>query len=182
MKAVSLRNLFSLLSAFLVLSAFLLVSIMSVLRAFPAYARSGAEAPSKSTAKAVSSTDSSNVLSVSVNELKLEKDERVVEFKLFFNGAALTSLPRVPRCWSLTIHNFVNEQSGWNTTIDGAISVGTASLYADFFRNCAQVEITNQRFFDAKLEATATKDFQSYRKIIIPKEGITFTPLGSFKP
>jgi hypothetical protein len=107
------------------------------------------------------------VYTVSLRNLSVEQNERVVAFKVRLTAASIHSVPEVPIGWAYQISNSLNEHPPWNTVLDASIGVGNAALHPEFFQNFLIVEKYSGKWvadlkFNVEVELTVTVDFDNY--------------------
>ena len=69
----------------------------------------------------------SDVLKLSLSDIRLEKNERIAAFEITINSGRTESLPSLPMGWHLVIDN----DPSWTTSIQGVAIVGAAFINSD---------------------------------------------------
>ena len=114
---------------------------------------------------------------VSIPHLALPPGERVVGFSVRLKTAMVSSLPKIPWGWSITIDNDLS----WNTRVSGHIQVGVAAFEDEndasaFFRDFLVIErppkevSVRSQPFDLTIELMTTVDFDVTKHILLKKE------------
>jgi hypothetical protein len=104
-------------------------------------------------------------LSVSIPNLKLAANERIVGFEIHVQSGMIVQLPKVPAGWNLSIDN----DPSWDTTMSGSLLVGAAALDSNSLRNFLVVEA--EKGLAGRLpiafsgEVIVTSDFVAERRI-----------------
>lgn len=75
-------------------------------------------------------------LAISLNEIHIHSNERIVGFELHLKSARIVSMPKIPIGWSFSVDN----DPSWNTAVQGNILVGSAALDSGFFRRFLLIE------------------------------------------
>jgi hypothetical protein len=110
-------------------------------------------------------------LSISIRHLKLAPGERIVGVDLHLTSAMVSSIPKIPFGWNLTIDN----DPSWDTSFKGGIVVGAAALDEKDLRDFVIVEIDEKyNPFAMTGEVIVTSDFQSERRISLHMENLEF--------
>jgi|ERR1035438_165710 hypothetical protein len=117
---------------------------------------------------------SCQTVSVSLPHLPIQKNERVVGFKVEIQSGSIAKLPIVPYGWGITIDN----DPSWNTTINGEVAVGAAALNQDFFHHFLVVErekdAPQNAPFSLSGEIAVTSDFATERRIKVTMKDFAY--------
>jgi hypothetical protein len=108
---------------------------------------------------------------VSIPNLAISTDERIVGFEIHVKSGRIAQLPNVPIGWSLTVDN----DASWSTTLAGNVIVGAASLDPNFFQGFLVIEKEQTLGLPFKIDADimVTKDFSNYRHITLGMKRIS---------
>ena len=110
---------------------------------------------------------------VSILNLPVSANERVVGFELNIRAGGVASIPSVPMGWTLLIEN----SPSWHTRIKASLMVGSAALDNLFFGEF--LVIRKYEFMGLKFNVdgivVVTEDFQKERRIKLSMKDIGLT-------
>lgn len=120
---------------------------------------------------------------LSVRKLSLEREEKIIGFKLKMKGAYVYSVPIIPHDWTLSVGNFTHSDLPWNTVAVGAAGHDSSAVREDYFNNFVviggykPVTGTPEMFprFDLELEITTEIDHVERKTLLRPKD-LIYTP------
>ena len=112
--------------------------------------------------------------------IALRSGERIVAFSLKFKSATVCSVATVPKNWSFSVDNSLDESPPWTTTVDGTTGVASASLSPVFFNDFIRFEKSAKpvsKPFGAQLTIFASQDFATDREIVVPMSKLIISPV-----
>ncbi|MFA6212376.1 MAG: hypothetical protein WCT03_22280 [Candidatus Obscuribacterales bacterium] len=77
---------------------------------------------------------------ISIKNLRLNKSEKIVSFKLALRGAWIYSIKSTPKEWGLTVANHTKEAGRCDSSVFGNTIVGAGALDASYFRDFVLVK------------------------------------------
>ena len=119
---------------------------------------------------------SAQIWSISIKNIQLDRDERIVGFELKVTSGGICSLKSIPMGWNIQIDN----DASWNTNMKGEIEVGSAALNQDFFKDFAVIKKAPQEDppFDVEMVLITTRDFEKEKRYSLKKEKFIFRSLS----
>jgi hypothetical protein len=105
---------------------------------------------------------SGQILSLSIKNIQLDANERIVGFELKVISGGIRSIGHTPMGWSIQIDN----DASWNTVMKGNVEVGSAALDAAFFKDFVMIEKAPQTEppFNIEMILITTTDFKKEKR------------------
>lgn len=109
---------------------------------------------------------------ISIKNLRLNKSEKIVSFKLALRGAWIYSLKSTPKEWGLTVANHTKEAGRCDSSVFGNTIVGAGALDASYFRDFVSVKSqdnnSNRKPFTVALTLGVSNDGgMSTRNVVV---------------
>lgn len=112
------------------------------------------------------STENIERYGISISNLQMADDEKIVSFTFRMTAAAVQSVENIPVGWYLTVDN----DASWQTHIKANTMIGSAALTLEEFKSLKLI-IKKNEFMDLKFGLSATvsltKDYEKERQVSI---------------
>lgn len=119
-------------------------------------------------------TSHSDLLNISISNLRLNSRERVVGFEFHIKSGRVAAVQGIPAGWDVRVEN----NPSWNAVVRGSSLVGAAAVDASFFKNFIVIE-KNESLglpFDVSGDIVVTRDFVKERRIHVSMKDATLVP------